>query len=157
LMDELQDTNPLQWRLVSLIRSSFFGVGDLNQSIYGFRHADPELFETYRRSVEAAGGEIDTLDANYRSRAEILQTGSLALDGAPGIEPRALAAAGTFASAAGPVVERIVAQGDDAIEAEASAVALQIRQMIDSHRRDPGDIAVLVRTLAAMQPFVRAF
>src|ERR1035437_233188 len=42
LKDELQDTNRLQWRLLNLIRSpdSFFAVGAINQSIYGFRHAD---------------------------------------------------------------------------------------------------------------------
>src|SRR5262249_21070737 len=70
LMDELQDTNRLQWKLVDLIRTParFFGVGDVNQAIYGFLHAEPELFETYRRSVVAE----DVLDENYRSSAEIL-------------------------------------------------------------------------------------
>ena len=57
LMDELQDTNPLQWRLLELLRrpSAFFAVGDVNQSIYGFRHADPALFGNYRLSLEDAG------------------------------------------------------------------------------------------------------
>ncbi len=66
LMDELQDTNPLQWRIVNLIRSPgrFFAVGDINQSIYGFRNAAPGAFQDYRRDVENAGHEVDALDEN---------------------------------------------------------------------------------------------
>src|SRR5262249_5084114 len=75
LMDELQDTNRLQWRLVDLVRHAgdarFFGVGDINQSIYGFRHADPEVFGEYRAAIADGGGVIDELDENYRSRQEI--------------------------------------------------------------------------------------
>ena len=51
LMDELQDTNPLQWKLMGLIRrpDSFFAVGDVNQSIFGFRYAEPELYASVSR------------------------------------------------------------------------------------------------------------
>src|SRR5690606_29302265 len=42
LIDEFQDTSRLQQRLVELVRrpSALFVVGDVKQSIYGFRHAD---------------------------------------------------------------------------------------------------------------------
>ncbi len=74
LMDELQDTNPIQWEIVAHLRTpaSFFAVGDANQSIYGFRDADPCLFAGYQQAVETSGGEIDRLERNYRSRPEIL-------------------------------------------------------------------------------------
>ena len=158
LMDELQDTNPLQWRLVGLIRTSFFGVGDLNQSIYGFRHAEPELFETYRASIVEAAGVIDTLDDNYRSRPEILDAVERALHGAPGIEPRKLSAQRKFAPAPGPgpLVERLIGQGENPTESEAKLVAGRIRAMLDTKERQPGEIAVLVRTLAALAPVERA-
>src|SRR5207249_8011425 len=50
LMDEFQDTNGLQSRLLDLLRPAgrFYAVGDINQSIYGFRHADPRVFDAYR-------------------------------------------------------------------------------------------------------------
>ena len=83
LMDELQDTNRLQWRLVNLVRRNFFAVGDINQSIYGFRHADPQVFAGYRTSVEAQGA-VDQLNENYRSRAEILATVETAFEGSAG-------------------------------------------------------------------------
>jgi len=51
---------------VNLIRSPgrFFAVGDINQSIYGFRNAAPGAFQDYRRDVENAGHEVDALDEN---------------------------------------------------------------------------------------------
>lgn len=74
LMDELQDTNPIQWKIVGLIRrpGRFFAVGDINQSIYGFRHAEPQLFERFEESMMRAGLEVDRLETNYRTRPEIL-------------------------------------------------------------------------------------
>ena len=74
LMDELQDTNPVQWRILDRVRrpGRFFAVGDVNQSIYGFRHAAPEQFVAYQESVARAGGVLDRLEDNYRSRAGIL-------------------------------------------------------------------------------------
>ena len=65
LMDELQDTNRLQWSLINLIRRRLFAVGDINQSIYGFRHADPAVFHEYRATLEQA--PIDELRENHRS------------------------------------------------------------------------------------------
>ncbi len=150
LMDELQDTNRLQWRLVELIRSRFFGVGDINQSIYGFRHADPEVFAAY----QASGAHIDELPENYRSRAEILDAVSRTLDGCAGIVPRPLQAKKQFAPLAGPVVERLVGESP---EAEAALVASRIRQFTDSGEFRYRQIAVLVRALGSTTPFERVF
>jgi ATP-dependent helicase/nuclease subunit A len=73
MVDELQDTNRVQLELIDLVASgNVFTVGDAQQSIYGFRHADVELFE--RRGAElAAVGARTTLDTNFRSRPEILE------------------------------------------------------------------------------------
>ncbi|HTB14687.1 MAG TPA: UvrD-helicase domain-containing protein [Bryobacteraceae bacterium] len=152
LMDELQDTNRLQWRLLNLIRTpdSFFAVGDINQSIYGFRHADPAVFEEYRRGLEASGAAIDDLRENHRSRQTILDTVSRVLDGQPGIEPRPLIASKTFPAISGPTVERLVGEGEDV---EASMVAARIRELNYEYK----DVAVLVRSLNSLDPFTRAF
>jgi ATP-dependent helicase/nuclease subunit A len=151
LMDELQDTNRLQWRLLHLIRTpdAFFAVGDINQSIYGFRHADPAVFEEYRRGLEAAGAVIDDLRENHRSRQTILDAVSRVLDGKPGIEPRPLIAAKTFPPIMGPTVERLVGEGEDV---EASLVAARIKELGYEYK----DIAILVRALTALDPFARA-
>ncbi len=155
LMDELQDTNRLQWRLVNLIRTpgDFFAVGDINQSIYGFRHADPAVFEEYRDTLEASGATIDDLRENHRSRQAILDAVSRVLDGQPGIEPRPLIAAKAFPEITGPIVERLF--GESA-EIEASLVAACIRHLVDSGECEYQDIAILVRTLSSLEPFTRA-
>jgi len=159
LMDELQDTNRLQWRLINLLRTSFFGVGDINQSIYGFRYADPEVFAEYRDELRSSGAEIDELKENHRSRAEILATVSAMLDGQTGIEARPLEAHANF-EPVGVAVERLVGRGEeatDAANAEADLVAGRIRQFVDSGEFCYRDIAVLVRTLSSTAPFERAF
>ncbi|HYK58706.1 MAG TPA: UvrD-helicase domain-containing protein [Bryobacteraceae bacterium] len=152
LMDELQDTNRLQWRLIDLIRRNLFAVGDVNQSIYGFRHADPTVFEDYRRHAC-----VEELTENYRSRSEILNAVSRLLDGQPGVETRDLQARREFATSREPVVARITGAGPRAAEAEGDMVASQIRAWVDAGEREYRDIAVLVRTLGSTAPFEQAF
>jgi ATP-dependent helicase/nuclease subunit A len=163
LMDELQDTNGLQWRLINLIRrrhadGGFFAVGDINQSIYGFRYAEPAVFSGYRESLAAAGAKVDDLRENHRSIPEILDVVSRTLDGQKGIESRPLIA--SRARCDGPAVELLVGRGDEATgvdeeDVEASMVAEHIGKL-----RGEGvalkDIAILVRTLGAAKSFERA-
>ena len=74
LVDEFQDTNRLQIRLLgSLVGEDgrLFTVGDEFQSIYGFRHADVGVFREFRDEA-AERGRVRTLRTNFRSRPEIL-------------------------------------------------------------------------------------
>ncbi len=152
LMDELQDTNRLQWRLIDLIRNKLFAVGDINQSIYSFRHAEPAVFAEYRDSLIASGFEIDDLRENHRSFAEILETVSGMLDTQPGIEPRPLIAS----RGPGATVERLVGRGENGAEIEAGLVAARIRGLVDSRQCDFRDVAILVRALSATEAFERS-
>lgn len=166
LMDELQDTNPLQWRLVDLLRrpDQFFAVGDINQSIYGFRHADPAVFEHYHQQLESNGGIIDRLNDNYRSRAPILEVVDRVLAGQPGIEPNPLNAKGSFPESDDPAVEFHCSKADNtetAAQIEASWIARRIREMEGSlmvgraGEQRPArfsDMAILARTAAALEP-----
>ncbi|MFP4187474.1 MAG: UvrD-helicase domain-containing protein [Acholeplasmataceae bacterium] len=75
LIDEYQDTSYLQDRMIRMIsKDNVFIVGDLKQSIYGFRDADPELFQgryaRYRKDPDK-GHAID-LNINFRSRKNVL-------------------------------------------------------------------------------------
>jgi ATP-dependent exoDNAse (exonuclease V) beta subunit len=76
MVDEFQDTNRLQLRLIDALRgprSELMVVGDEFQSIYGFRHADLEVFREQRREIEAAArGEAMELSGNFRSRPEVI-------------------------------------------------------------------------------------
>jgi ATP-dependent exoDNAse (exonuclease V) beta subunit len=76
LVDEFQDTNRLQLRLIESLRgprTELMVVGDELQSIYGFRHADLDVFREQRRAVEAsADAEAMELSGNFRSRPEAI-------------------------------------------------------------------------------------
>ncbi|HEX5609208.1 MAG TPA: UvrD-helicase domain-containing protein [Solirubrobacterales bacterium] len=76
LVDEFQDTNRLQLRLVEALRgprSELVVVGDELQSIYGFRHADLEVFRRQREEIEARpDAELMELSGNFRSRPELI-------------------------------------------------------------------------------------
>ncbi|MCX6596745.1 MAG: UvrD-helicase domain-containing protein [Acidobacteria bacterium] len=161
LMDELQDTNPLQWRLVDLIRQPrrFFAVGDVNQAIDGFRHATPDAFQAYRARVEQEGGVVDQLRANFRSRPQVLAAAETVCTGAPGIETPGLLAERQFAEPAlEPVVEVIIAQSEDARQRadwEARAVARRIQELVSRDGVAYRDIALLFRTGGRFPEFER--
>ncbi len=157
LMDELQDTNPLQWRLIELIRRHFFAVGDINQSIYGFRYAEPAVFAGYRARLIDSGGVIDELRENRRSVPGILGAVSQVLDGQPGIEPRELIATrGDDPGAVELMIGRVDEASDvDAADVEASMIAARIRDLVP-HDATYKEIAILVRTLGAAQAIERA-
>lgn len=72
LVDEMQDTNPLQWALLEPLveKIHLFCVGDDAQSIYAFRGADFENIHHFKTRVPTA--EVFKLEQNYRSTQEIL-------------------------------------------------------------------------------------
>ncbi|MGC1165468.1 MAG: UvrD-helicase domain-containing protein, partial [Solirubrobacterales bacterium] len=76
LVDEFQDTNRLQLRLIEALRgprSELVAVGDEFQSIYGFRHADLEVFRRQRELIaQRPDAELMELSGNFRSRPELI-------------------------------------------------------------------------------------
>jgi len=150
LMDELQDTNPIQWKILDQVRrpGRFFAVGDINQSIYGFRDAAPEQFLEYQRRVAGEGGAIDRLEANYRSRPEILAAVTAITVSQPcaGVTEHRLFAGREFTEAPGPVVEvQIVEPGEEGGE-ESAWIARRLRELHDEGVASYAEMAVLART-----------
>lgn len=80
LVDEMQDTNPLQWALLQPLvgKVKLFCVGDDAQSIYGFRGADFENIHHFKERVPDA--EVLTLEMNYRSTQGILNLSNWLLE-----------------------------------------------------------------------------
>lgn len=76
-LDEYQDTNEVQEYIISRIKrdNNLFQVGDVKQSIYRFRLADPSIFIHKKKSYqkEAQKGQVIQLHKNFRSRASILE------------------------------------------------------------------------------------
>ena len=74
LIDEYQDTNDIQDIFISLIENNnVYMVGDIKQSIYRFRNANPMLFKSkYEAYQNNNGGLKIDLNKNFRSRSEVL-------------------------------------------------------------------------------------
>ncbi len=81
LIDEFQDTSPIQWRNLSPLlenslsqKGSLFVVGDTKQAIYGFRNADYTIMKSIEAGNPFPSAEYDVgeLDINYRSKQKIL-------------------------------------------------------------------------------------
>ena len=73
LIDEYQDTNPVQYKLSAMLARKYrniFVVGDMNQSIYAFRQADYRNILNFERDYKDA--LIIKLEENYRSTNNIL-------------------------------------------------------------------------------------
>ena len=151
LMDEFQDTNGVQAALVELVRKPdrFYAVGDINQSIYGFRHADPGIFRAFREQVRAGGRRVIELPENFRSRAQILEAARSFVDGSSGVEAHELVAARQFPPASPPSVEVIACPS---LELEARWVARRVRDFGAF-----GETAVLFRSSTHMGVFTGAF
>jgi len=102
LLDEFQDTSPVQWRILQPLASeitssgggerSFFCVGDVKQSIYGFRQAEPRLLASLETRLP--GLVAEHMDKSYRSSSVVLDGVNLvfgSLVGSPAFEGDELA------------------------------------------------------------------
>jgi len=74
-VDEYQDINPVQEGIIAKLSqgAQVFFVGDVKQSIYGFRGCEPTIFlQKYRSYKEDGQGKVEELNSNFRSNNEIL-------------------------------------------------------------------------------------
>jgi ATP-dependent exoDNAse (exonuclease V) beta subunit len=78
IVDEFQDTNSLQDELITSLSpsegGSLFLVGDLQQSIYRFRHAQPEIFWKRINSPGGSGCRLIDLDVTFRCRQDVMDS-----------------------------------------------------------------------------------
>ena len=82
LVDEYQDTNDLQEEFITAIsNNNLYMVGDIKQSIYRFRNANPNIFRNkYNNYANNNGGMKIDLLKNFRSREEVLNNINLIFD-----------------------------------------------------------------------------
>ncbi len=151
LVDEYQDTNPLQYRLIRMLaekRRNIFVIGDDYQSIYRWRQADIRNILEFEKDYPDA--EIVTLERNYRSTQIILDAaGSVIAKNRNQREKRLW----TEDTEGELIVTRTLA--DEAEEAE--FVARTVRRAEDDGEAAYGDFAVLYRTNAQSRVLEEAF
>jgi DNA helicase-2/ATP-dependent DNA helicase PcrA len=145
-VDEFQDVNPAQFRLIRALagdRNDLCVVGDPNQAIYGWNGADPSLLQ--RLPGEVPDMEVVRLDQNHRSTPQVVRAASEALGRAAVGVPRSTVADGPM-----PLV---TAYDDD--DAEAEGVASQLLDRSDEGR-PWSEHAVLARTNEQLSMMGRA-
>jgi ATP-dependent exoDNAse (exonuclease V) beta subunit len=179
MVDEFQDTNPLQLELLERIAGErLFAVGDELQSIYGFRHADVRQFRA-RRAALAERGATATLATNFRSHRELLEAFNFAFaprfdaSFVPLVAGRAEPVEMNASEPFGPRVELLVTDGaadwaDAELVppgtvppaplwriAEAKLLASRVRTLLDAGRA-PGDVVLLLRATGDLATYERA-
>jgi DNA helicase-2/ATP-dependent DNA helicase PcrA len=146
LVDEYQDTNHSQYRLIRAlanVHGNVCCVGDEDQSIYRFRGADIQNILSFERDFP--GTRVIKLEQNYRSTRTILEAAS----GVVARNQRRIGKTLWTQNDAGAPVDLFCAS-DDLVEA--AFVAGAIRGL----DRDLGDVAVLYRTNAQSRLFEEA-
>jgi superfamily I DNA/RNA helicase len=154
LVDEFQDVNAVQYRLVQTLAGEgqgLFVIGDPDQAIYGFRGADSRYFETLLQDFPPA--RLFQLATNYRSTQTIVQAATAVIEHNSARQPLHLRAV----QAAGKPIRLCTTPSE---LAEGIAVVRQISRMVggadmvqadqhaarDDNARSFSDFGVLVRT-----------
>jgi ATP-dependent exoDNAse (exonuclease V) beta subunit len=188
LVDEFQDTNPLQNELFRLLcgesmsgaspngegpgRPRLFLVGDENQSIYGFRNADVDVFRRHHAAA-AEQDRAESLTINFRARGELLDAIDIAFASVWGEEFEPLRPGPNAWEKAGSVELLVADRGPDAWKDlgeepfgpglrstpvwRAAEARLLARRISELHERFQwGDIVVLLRATTHMNVYERA-
>ncbi len=142
MVDEYQDTNLVQFKLVDLLAKKYRNlcvVGDDDQSIYKFRGANIENILSFEKAFP--GARVIKLEQNYRSTQNILNAANEVIRNNRGRKDKTL----WTANEEGTPVRFL--QFDTAYE-EAEAIAREIRDKSALEQRSYSDFAVLYRTNA---------
>ena len=175
LVDEFQDTNPMQLALFMKF-ARFAGevvfVGDVKQAIFGFRGSDPELVGSTLDALAARGSRLDVLDRSWRSRPSLVRYLNAVFSEAfqrDGMEREMVELSPARSEAhESPAVVRWTLPRARGFAPQADALALAISEFVRSGHRvsDPdtketrpvefGDIAVLAATNGHVQTIAKA-
>lgn len=175
MVDEYQDVNAVQDMIINALSNgkNLFLVGDVKQSIYRFRQAQPEIFlrrsDEYRSNREPTRPSLITLRGNFRSRIEVTEAinriftplfskrvGDLVYDDSHNLEALASYPHEQNAGVQFHLLEQGTLKAVEAAEAEAFYVANEIKRMLDDGAQvtesgilrtaQPSDIAILLRS-----------
>lgn len=147
LVDEYQDTNPVQFALLRQLaapQQNLFVVGDVDQSIYSFRNADFQIILRFQQDFPQAA--LIKLETNYRSTRPILAAANTLIDHNRERFDKVLQAA----RGDGEAIRLHSARNE---YQEADYVLAELQRLVRSGRYSYGDICVLYRTNAQSRLF----
>lgn len=150
LVDEYQDTNAAQFRILSLLtqkHQNLCVVGDDDQSIYSWRGADPSHILGFKKYYPEA--KVIMLEQNYRSTSKILEAANKVIAQNRGRYAKTL----WSDRGEGESITELVVEDD---RAESDAVADEILKRIQDQSRTWGEFAILYRSNAQSRLFEEA-
>ena len=170
LVDEFQDTNPVQEKILNALTSPGVRltiVGDTKQSIYGFRRADPRVFERFKNSI---GNDV-VLDKTFRTHGELIRSLNLIFTRTLAGGHQSLDAERETKPHGGPFIEAHSFTDDDADimrlrDHESRYISSEIARILNEgltvwdkslklHRPvRPSDIAILSRSRAPLDIYI---
>jgi ATP-dependent helicase/nuclease subunit A len=180
LVDEFQDTNPIQAEIIDRLTggATLTVVGDEQQAIYGFRRAEVRVFRRYRRQILEAGGSEVVLSESFRTHDALIRRTNAIFSRALGELHQPLTAHRLAEPHAPPHVEAYSIEPSTEGERKESKDRLQraeatlISRLIGEALQDgllvhdpdtnttrsasPGDFAVLSRTWAPLEVYDEA-
>jgi len=139
LVDEYQDTNPAQYRLLRALvgaATPFTAVGDDDQAIYGWRGATVDNLASLPRDYP--GLKVVKLEQNYRSTVRILRSANALIGNNPKLFDKRL-----WSDLGNGEAIRVLPAADD--EAEAEAVVRRLSALKFERRAKFSDFAILYR------------
>ena len=149
LVDEFQDLTPAHLLLIRLLTGpagAVFGVGDDDQTIYGYAGATPRWLVDFRHWFP--GAAMHSLEVNYRCPASVVAAASnLLTRNALRVEKVIRSAPATVTQASDPEHLSILLGNDG----PATRAANRVRDLLDGGAT-PGDVAVLARVNASLAP-----
>lgn len=149
-VDEYQDTNKIQYKLVKMLskhHENICVVGDSDQSIYSWRGADISNILDFEKDFP--GAKVVLLEQNYRSTQSILNVANSVIKRNNDRRDKNLWTDNTQG-------DTVVYESCDYSEEEAFFVSKKIHEFMDQGYR-PADFAVLYRTNVQSRPFEEAF
>jgi ATP-dependent helicase/nuclease subunit A len=158
LLDEFQDTNPLQWSIVRAWlngygddagKPSVFIVGDPKQSIYRFRRAEPRVFAAARDLLHAQGAAVLRTNQTRRNAATVVSVLNASLEANPLYSPQT-----TLAQAQGAVWRLPLIQTEPS--ALPAAAVLVLRDPLITPREEEEDARRLDEGRTVAQAILRA-
>ena len=153
LMDEFQDINPMQYRVINLLTKvpyNLFAVGDDDQAIYGFRGSKPACMKQFEEDYHA---KKILLNINYRSYPEIVKSSLKVIEtNKERFSKKLLPCKAKQREAAGESINQFVNINAFREKEEEYAYLLQkLKNDLDNGEETGGHIAVLFRTNMYMQ------
>ena len=173
LVDEFQDTNPVQAELLDRLTQAvtLTVVGDEKQSIYGFRRADVEVFRRFRERILSERGEEVVLATSFRGHSELVGVLNAVFSSMLGEMRQDLEAHRQQPPHEAPHVRAYAVESEERVpkarlqRAEAAHIARLLREMLEqevgiydattgaSRPIRPGDVAVLSRVWAPLEAY----